>query len=434
MKRLLTLLAFILVLSISVTACAVPVECAHNDGDGGGICDSCKEKYAVTTSCQHRDENDDNLCDKCGEAYTDGKDIPEEPLCQHRDENDDNLCDKCCEPYTDGKDVPDAPVCQHRDENDDNLCDKCGAEFADGKECEHRDENDDNLCDKCGEAYSDGAECAHHDWNDDLMCDLCYVHYDDGRETSEESTLGLTYKISRGSAVLTGSIGSMKGDVVISDTYMGYPVEFIDVEAFKGQSNITSVKIPDSVKSIQRSAFEGCGLEKLYLGRGIVMIAGGAFTNCFMLKDIYISDLEAWCNISFMEASSNPLFDQDAHENDKRNLYLNNVLVTTLIIPDSVSEILPYSFAGCSSIENVVIHDNVTGIKRSAFYWSMRIESVIIGGRVTSIEERAFCECRSLTKIEFRGSSEQWDAIEKGIGWIADTPSELEISFLKSEE
>ena len=53
---------------------------------------------------------------------------------------------------------------------------------------------------------------------------------------------------------------------------------------------------------------------------------------------------------------SNPLY--YAH-----NLYLNNQLVTNLVIPESVTSIGAYVFTGCSGLTSVTIGNNVTSIK-----------------------------------------------------------------------
>ena len=57
------------------------------------------------------------------------------------------------------------------------------------------------------------------------------------------------------------------------------------------------------------------------------------------MKGVYITDLEKWCEFSFGDYSSNPLY--YAH-----NLYLNNQLVTDLVIPDSVTSIGAYAING----------------------------------------------------------------------------------------
>ncbi|MBR4881759.1 MAG: leucine-rich repeat domain-containing protein, partial [Clostridia bacterium] len=112
---------------------------------------------------------------------------------------------------------------------------------------------------------------------------------------------------------------------------------------------------------------------------------------CDSLEAVYISDIAAWCNISF-DYGSNPLFNGAV-------LYLNGEAVTDLIIPDSVTSIGDSAFVGYKSLTSVTIGNSVTSIGDYAFEGCTALESVTIPDSVTSIGDNAFCDCTSLTSV-----------------------------------
>lgn len=82
-----------------------------------------------------------------------------------------------------------------------------------------------------------------------------------------------------------------------------------------------------------------------------------------------------------------------------KNLYLNNELVTSLTIPNSVTTINRDTFAHFNSFTSVTIPDNVTKIGDSAFYRCSSLINVTIGSGVTSIDDYAFAQCNKLIEV-----------------------------------
>lgn len=117
----------------------------------------------------------------------------------------------------------------------------------------------------------------------------------------------------------------------------------------------------------------------------------------------------------------------------------NCVLLTQLIIPDSVEEIGNNAFYGCSSLKEiklpskiktidisvftqcinileVFIPDEVVTIKSGAFNLCKSLKTVYIPKSVVEIEKDVFDGCDSLATIFYEGSKTEWDELVSRCG------------------
>ena len=194
----------------------------------------------------------------------------------------------------------------------------------------------------------------------------------------ENDALYINKYLIRVRTTLLGSYNIKDGTTLIAD------------EAFFGCEDLTSIVIPESVKSIGDSAFRCCSeLESIMIPASVTSVGSYAFDKCEKLKDVYITDLIAWCNINFGSYVSNPLECAD-------NLYLNGKLVENLVIPEGVT-VIPICAFSCSSLESVTIPNSVTSINDYAFHECSNLTSIIIPDSVTSVGYSAFKGCVSLT-------------------------------------
>ena len=198
-------------------------------------------------------------------------------------------------------------------------------------------------------------------------------------------------------------------------------VTSIGSSAFRWCDSLTSVTIGNSVTSIGEDAFYCCtSLKSVTIGNSVTSIGDWAFEDCRSLDDVYYtSDIASWLNISFSNETANPL-------NNGANLYLNGELATDIVIPDSVTSIGGFAFAGCTAEINwgnnptigtigsyafsgyrgtsVTIPNSVTSIGGSAFEDCDSLTSITIGDGVKSIGSYAFAYCRSLTSVTIPNS------------------------------
>ena len=180
-----------------------------------------------------------------------------------------------------------------------------------------------------------------------------------------------------------------------------YFVSLIQIpqNCFDGCSGLTSIKIPNSVTSIGRMAFSRCNrLTSVEIPSSITSIGQDVFAACSGLQKVEISDLEAWCKISFYNSYfSNPTY--FAH-----HLFLNGQEIKNLIIPETVQELKPRVFSRCSGLTSVSIGNSVTSIGQYAFDGCSGLTSIKIPNSVTSIGQYAFRDCSGLTSVEIPNS------------------------------
>jgi len=199
---------------------------------------------------------------------------------------------------------------------------------------------------------------------------------------------------------------------------IGSGVTTIGNSVFDGCTKLTAVTIPDSVTTIGTYAFRDCtGLTSITIPDSVTSIELYAFSECTGLTSMYISDLKAWCEMEFVTYYSdegyvkcgNPLVYVE-------KLYLNNRLITDLIIPDGVTTIGAGAFYGYDGLTSVVIPDSVTTIDYGAFVYCSGLTSITIPESVNNIGEYAFEECTDLKTVYYGGSVEQWKRISTHTG------------------
>ena len=100
-----------------------------------------------------------------------------------------------------------------------------------------------------------------------------------------------------------------------------------------------------------------------------------------------------------------------------------DVEMTSVIIPNSITEIGSEAFSYCTKLTSITIPDSVTEIDTDAFATCTSLASVTIGNSVANIYMRAFAYCNQLTSIKYTGTMAQFKSISRVDYWHLKVPT-----------
>lgn len=202
-------------------------------------------------------------------------------------------------------------------------------------------------------------------------------------------------------------------------------VTSIGERAFEFCKALTEIEIPGSVKNIFPSAFQSCtNLSKLTLNEGLETIGMSAFLSTALAEitipktvtniDSYafridvltedrpigrlnIPDLEAWMNIDFEDEFSNPMMYCNS-------VFLNDIELTELVVPEGIKEIKPYVFEWCRSLKSLVLNDELLSIGQFSFTGCHNLSYMKINKGLQKIGNYAFADCGLIESVTIPGS------------------------------
>jgi hypothetical protein len=230
--------------------------------------------------------------------------------------------------------------------------------------------------------------------------------------------------------------------------------------AYKNHVGVTYIKIPASVESIGKNAFDGClnillievdannksyyskdnclidaETEVLLLGcrssiipEGTVVIGEGAFAGCELLTEIkiptsvttimpgafsgcnFVTKLEISASVTELTGAFEGLKNLTTiviDENNPRYTVVDNCIMekktntlvlsnSNAVIPEGTVIIGEGAFAGNTNITSIVIPETVTTIGARAFADCVALESLTLSKGVVTIEKEAFANCIKL--------------------------------------
>ena len=218
-------------------------------------------------------------------------------------------------------------------------------------------------------------------------------------------------------------------------------IAFVGEEAFAGQSDITELILPPTLKEIREAAFMDCdGIERLVFSEGIERIGNSAFAGCSGLKSVsfpasvkYIgSEAFAGCEeleeVTFGNSRINireDAFDgcawsledlQDSAASpaeyfelkvDRKNIakilaYTGDeevVVIPAMIAGHPIASIEKGCFKGNEYVREIYINDSISAINGDAFKDCVNLEKVHISNAVSKFTATAFAGCTALAEV-----------------------------------
>jgi hypothetical protein len=218
-----------------------------------------------------------------------------------------------------------------------------------------------------------------------------YAFYDVAKLSSISVPAGVT-RI--GASAFSGNYYNMpnffRSSSLTSVTFApGSQLTTIGQSAFSGPSKLTSISLPDGLKSIGGRAFsDASGLTSIIIPSGVTTIDGGAFSNASNLASITFapgSQLTSIGNYAFFGASK----------------------LSSLTVPVGVTTIGTSAFDGAGSLSALTFTSGskLTSIGDRAFFGASKLARVSVPSGVSTIGASAFEGATSLTSLTFASGS-----------------------------
>jgi len=211
-----------------------------------------------------------------------------------------------------------------------------------------------------------------------------------------------------------GSIMSYSGtdeEVTIPSVIGDYNTVSVGFNAFKDNTSIKKIVIPEGVTEIQGNAFFGCtNLETVVLPETLNFIYPYAFRDCPKLKDVVLPDGVSYVGSGAYEGSGTGTFKGSAAEYDyhafdesgfdkisfadgailSADYIFDGASLSEIELPSDLKELGKGAFVNCHNIQKIELPETVTTIGEGAFSSMFGLPYINLPEGLTEIPEGCF--------------------------------------------
>lgn len=203
-------------------------------------------------------------------------------------------------------------------------------------------------------------------------------------------------------------------DVNISSVSLPQSIRSIGDKAFYNCNILSSINLPEGLLEIGENAFYNCRLNNLVIPDSVVRIGKRAFYHCRNLNEVHIPfDLEDIGDYAFYDCDAINIIRIGIFVEENRLVSIIRSTVSStkvkVIIQEGVSHISDSCFTDLNSLSSISIPNSVTDIGNRAFYSCSGLSQVSLPRGIKSIGAEAFFYCSNLKEIVI-------NAIEPPIG------------------
>lgn len=212
---------------------------------------------------------------------------------------------------------------------------------------------------------------------------------------------GLT-SVSMPNSIKTIGYNAFYGCSALSSIEIPNGVESIDAAAFSGCSDLTSAYIPTSVKTIGSEAFSDCsGLTSITIPNSVTSIGDNVFSGCSSLTELYFNAVSC---ADFTESPFTNTFIANIQVGDDcqkipANFTKDLTSLRAITLGNSVTTIGNSAFLGCTSMTNVSMGSALTTINNSAFEGCTGLKEISLPMSLRTIRSKAFYNCSGLQSV-----------------------------------